>query len=58
MGAWTFVDSRIEEALVEIGHKSKRPRYVGRKEMAAPAPGTMKLHIKQQSDLVDEALTL
>jgi 2-oxoglutarate dehydrogenase E1 component len=58
MGAWTFVNPRIEDALIENGHKSKRPRYVGRNEMAAPAPGTMKLHIKQQSALVDAALTL
>ena len=57
MGAWTFINPWIEEALIDIGHKSKRPRYVGRAEMAAPAPGTMKLHVEQQAALVDEALT-
>ena len=58
MGAWTFVEPRIERALADIGHGAKRPRYVGRTEMAAPAPGTMKLHARQQAALVDEALTL
>ena len=58
MGAWTFVEPRVEDALVDIGHGSKRPRYVGRTEMAAPAPGTTKLHARQQAALVDEALTL
>ena len=35
MGAWTFINPWIEEALIDIGHRSKRPRYVGRAEMAA-----------------------
>ena len=58
MGAWTFVEPRIEAALADVGHGSRRPRYVGRTEMAAPAPGTAKLHARQQAALVDEALTL
>ena len=44
--------------LSDIRHKSQRPRYIGRKEMAAPAPGTMKIHMQQQLALVDEALKL
>jgi 2-oxoglutarate dehydrogenase E1 component len=58
MGAWTFVDRRIEEVLTEIGASHTRPRYVGRKESASPATGSLRRHNKEQAALVDEALTL
>lgn len=56
MGAWYFLQDRIEEVLVNIKHTSKRPRYVGRKEAASPAAGYMKLHTKEQQELIKEAL--
>ena len=58
MGAWNFVDRRIEAVLAGIGHKAGRPSYAGRPEMSAPAPGTIKLHNKQQQNLVEAALVL
>ncbi|CAM9862695.1 unnamed protein product [Discosporangium mesarthrocarpum] len=58
MGAWTFVDRRLEEVLTEIGATHTRPRYVGRKEAASPATGSLRRHNKEQAALVDEALTL
>jgi len=58
MGAWNFLDRRIEKTLLKMGHKCKRPRYVGRKEAASPATGLLSKHIKEQKQLVDEALTL
>ena len=57
MGAWTFVDRRIETMLAELGI-TKSPLYVGREEAASPATGSSKTHAKQQSKLVDEALGL
>ena len=30
MGAWHFIDRRIERALSNIDVKAKRPRYIGR----------------------------
>jgi 2-oxoglutarate dehydrogenase E1 component len=56
MGAWHFIDRRIEKALAEVNVKSKRPRYVGRAAAAAPAAGYMKIFQQQQDALVDEAL--
>jgi 2-oxoglutarate dehydrogenase E1 component len=56
MGAWHFVDRRIEQALVAIEIKAKRPRYVGRPEAASPATGLYKRHNQEQAKLVDEAL--
>jgi 2-oxoglutarate dehydrogenase E1 component len=58
MGAWTFIDRRLEAVLTGIDHTSKRPVYVGRFEAAAPATGLLKRHNLEQARLVDEALTL
>jgi 2-oxoglutarate dehydrogenase E1 component len=58
MGAWHFVDRRIERALSGIDVRSKRPVYVGRPEAASPATGSLRTHLKEQADLVDRALTL
>lgn len=56
MGAWHFVDRRIERVLSEVKGKSERPRYVGRPASAAPAAGYMKIFQQKQAALVDEAL--
>ncbi|WP_419896254.1 2-oxoglutarate dehydrogenase E1 component [Roseomonas sp. USHLN139] len=58
MGAWTFVDRRIEKVLKELGHKTQRPAYVGREEAASPATGSAKVHQQQQETLVRQALGL
>ena len=58
MGAWTFVDRRIETLLSGLGVKAKRPTYIGRDESAATATGSMKKHVAQQQKLIDQALTL
>jgi 2-oxoglutarate dehydrogenase E1 component len=58
MGAWHFVDRRIERALSGIDVRSKRPVYIGRPESASPATGSLRTHLKEQADLVDRALTL
>jgi 2-oxoglutarate dehydrogenase E1 component len=55
-GAWTFVDSQIEDVLTQAGKTGMRPVYAGRKAAAATATGLMKNHAKQQAALVAEAL--
>jgi 2-oxoglutarate dehydrogenase E1 component len=55
MGAWAFVDRRIERAL---SGTNARPIYIGRPEAASPATGSARTHVKEQADLVDRALTL
>ena len=57
MGAWTFIDRRLEEVQQEIGARQARPRYVGRAEAASPATGSLARHRKEQAALVEEALT-
>ncbi len=58
MGAWFFVDRRIERILGEIGHKAARPSYAGRDEAAAPATGSLRRHVEEQQALVDAALSV
>jgi 2-oxoglutarate dehydrogenase E1 component len=58
MGAWTFVDRRIEDVLAGLGGKTKRPSYVGRPEAASPATGLLKRHLVEQQKLVAQALTV
>ena len=58
MGAWTFMDRRIEKVLKELGNKAQRPVYVGREEAASPATGSAKVHQQQQEALVRQALGL
>ena len=55
-GAWFFVESRIEQALGEAGHKGMRPSYAGRDVAASPATGLAKRHVEQQQALVSLAL--
>jgi 2-oxoglutarate dehydrogenase E1 component len=56
MGAWNFVDRRIEEVLTGLDVAAKRPRFVGRAEAASPATGLFKRHVEEQSKLVADAL--
>src|SRR5471032_1683101 len=58
MGAWHFVDRRIERAMGNTEMKGKRPVYIGRAEAASPATGSLRTHLKEQADLVDRALTV
>jgi 2-oxoglutarate dehydrogenase E1 component len=58
MGAWNFVDRRIEAVLATLGGKAKRASYAGRPESAATATGSMKRHVKEQAELIDQALTI
>jgi len=58
MGSWTFISPLIEESLAECNLKPKRPLYAGRKAAASPATGLMERHVKEQNDLVDQALTI
>ncbi|BBC72527.1 2-oxoglutarate dehydrogenase subunit E1 [Altererythrobacter sp. B11] len=57
-GAWFFVESKIEDALIAAGHQGMRPFYAGREVAASPATGLASRHAVQQQALVDIALGL
>ena len=56
MGAWNFVDRRIEEVLAGLDIAAKRPRFVGRAEAASPATGLFQRHVEEQTQLVADGL--
>ena len=58
MGAWTFASTFIEEIADGIGFKRPKVRYAGRLSAASPATGLHQRHVKEQADLIDDALTL
>ena len=56
MGAWNFVDRKIEAVLTANG-SNRRPRFVGRAAAASPATGLARTHAAEQAALVNEALS-
>lgn len=58
MGAWHYIDRKIEKCLKELGYKNDRPKYVGRDESASPSAGYMKIHKVEQEKLIKEAITI
>jgi 2-oxoglutarate dehydrogenase E1 component len=56
MGAWCFVDRRIEKVLKRLDMKVHRPTYVGRDAAASPATGLARTHMAQQARLVATVL--
>jgi 2-oxoglutarate dehydrogenase E1 component len=55
MGAWRFVREQFLEGCVKDA-AGRQLRYVGRAPSASPAPGSHKLHVKEQDAIVEEAL--
>ena len=58
MGAWTYLDRRLEELLSTLTVRAKRPIYAGRPEAASPATGSFGQHTREQKALVKEAITI
>ena len=58
MGAWFFMEPRLERLLQELPVKRKRPIYAGRWESASTAAGLLSRHNEEQAKLVDDALTV
>jgi 2-oxoglutarate dehydrogenase E1 component len=54
MGAWRFIGPRIGDLLDGMGRNELRIRYAGRKEAASPAAGYMKLHAREQAQVIDD----
>jgi len=58
MGAWSFVNPRLEAVMETVGMRAGRPVYVGRPEADSPATGLERNHLREQEALVAEALTV
>jgi 2-oxoglutarate dehydrogenase E1 component len=57
MGAWFFVAPRIEAVLEELGVSQGRLIYAGRPPAASTATGLHAQHVREQTALVEAALT-
>lgn len=56
MGAWSFLDRKLERLLESIGARSTRFKYAGRPEAASPATGNAARHEIEQRTLIHQAL--
>ncbi len=56
MGAWDFVNPRIEETLKLAGRPAARAVYAGRPASAATATGFAAKHLRETEDLITRAL--
>jgi 2-oxoglutarate decarboxylase len=54
MGAWTFMQERLRPSLRE----GQRLRYIGREAAASPATGSLKLHQRNQEQVLEAAVRL
>eukprot|EP00128_Syssomonas_multiformis_P013834 Colp12_sorted_trinity150504_noHs@20928 len=58
MGSWTYVEPRFFTALAASKtHAGVRAKYVGRKPSAATACGNKKMHIKEEEELLRNAMS-
>ena len=56
MGAWSFVQPRIETATRVVNGLEKRPTYVGRKPSAATATGLGgRAHTAEQNQILQDS---
>ena len=58
MGAWNYIDRRIETLLGTLDVVAQRPIYAGREEAASPATGLLSRHNAEQARLVRFALAI
>ena len=56
MGAWQYMDRRLEGVLESLKFKQTRVRYAGRAAAAATASGYPALHTHKQQKLIEQAL--
>ena len=57
MGAWYFIDHRLETILRNLQRSTPRARYIGRPEAASPATGSYRHHQIEQKSLLSTALS-
>ncbi len=56
MGAWHYLDHKIEKALLDVGNGTKWPRCIGRPENPSTAIGTTSEHEADQQRLAEMAV--
>lgn len=57
MGAWHFIESKIEKVLNKLKWKNNRAKYVGRSESASTSAGYQKMHVIEQEKIIKQAIS-
>ncbi len=57
MGAWYFIESKIEQSIKDANHKALRPQYIGRSEAASPSAGYQKMHNIEQAKIIEQVIS-
>ena len=57
MGAWSYIEPEIENVLVSLDAKHKRPTYAGRRAGASTASGLMSRHLQERDAFLAAALS-
>ena len=52
MGAWIFMRTRLQRIMA---NEARALGYAGRPESASTAPGSTKVHAREQAELLDQA---
>ena len=52
MGAWIFMRTRLQRIMA---NEARTLGYAGRPESASTAPGSTKVHAREQAELLDQA---
>jgi 2-oxoglutarate dehydrogenase E1 component len=52
MGAWIFMRTRLQRIMA---NEARTLGYAGRPESASTAPGSTKVHNREQAELLDQA---
>mgnify|MGYP001245324042 CR=1 FL=1 len=58
MGAWTYIIEPMQYLFQEAGRDDLNIDFVGRQAAASPATGLMSRHLKEQADIINQALSL
>ena len=56
MGAWGFVNSRINDILSKLKKHQKNIYFIGRRASATPATGSYERHLSNQKNIIRLAL--
>ena len=57
MGAWRFIENKLEKTLSKLKWKNNRAKYIGRPESASTSAGYQKMHVIEQTKIIKQAIS-
>lgn len=56
MGSWHYIFPHLLTLLSDLGIKKIQPKYIGRSFRASPAVGSAKVHLAEQTEIINKCL--